>query len=59
MNAHPPARILVVDDDAVFLERLAASLRRRNHEVRTAAGLAEATVLATQFVPECAVIDLR
>ncbi|MEI8037341.1 MAG: response regulator [Verrucomicrobiota bacterium] len=59
MNSHPPARILVVDDDVVFLERLAASLRRRNHEVKTAAGLAEAALLATQFAPECAVIDLR
>ena len=59
MIHYPPARILVVDDDAVFQERLAASLRRRSHEVRTAAGMAEVTGVVARFVPECAVIDLR
>jgi len=56
---HPPKRILVVEDDAVFLERLASSLRRRGHEVMTASGLHEVTALLPRFSPECAVIDLR
>jgi two-component system response regulator RegA len=59
MKVHPPRRILVVDDDTVFLERLAASLRRRGHEVVTAASLGHVTELLAGFLPQCAVIDLR
>jgi two-component system response regulator RegA len=59
MTKHPPKRILVVDDDVVFLERLATSLRRRGHEVVTAVSLEEVTGLLVGFTPECAVIDLR
>lgn len=59
MNCHPPKRILIVDDDAVFLDRLAASLRRRGHEVVTAVMLEQVTELLDGFAPECAVIDLR
>jgi two-component system response regulator RegA len=59
MDRHPPKRILIVDDDPVFLGRLAASLRRRGHEVVTAAGLEQVTELLGGFAPECAVIDLR
>ncbi len=59
MNTHPPRRILAVDDDMVFLDRLAASLRRRGHEVVTATGLEEVTRLLRGFSPEFAVIDLR
>ena len=59
MNMHPSKRILVVDDDEVFRERLAASLRRRGHEVLTAAGLAETMDILPVFHPDCAVIDLR
>ncbi len=59
MIKHPPKRILVVEDDAVFLERLACSLRRRGHEVMTASGLDEVLDLLLRFSPECAIIDLR
>lgn len=59
MKKHPAKRILVVDDDEVFRERLAASLRRRGHEVLTAAGLAETMDILPVFHPDCAVIDLR
>jgi two-component system response regulator RegA len=52
-------RILVVDDDEVFRERLATSLRRRGHEVATAADLTETMRISPGFRPECAVIDLR
>jgi len=59
MRYRPLERILVVDDDGVFRERLAASLRRRGHEVVTAAGLDEVKALVPGFSPGCAVVDLR
>ncbi len=59
MKTHPPRRILVVDDDMVFLDRLAASLQRRGHEVVTASGREEVAGLLRGFSPEFAVIDLR
>lgn len=59
MNPFPPKNILVVDDDEVFRERLAASLRRRGHAVVAAAGLGESMASFSSFTPHCAVIDLR
>ncbi len=50
---------LLVDDDAVFRERLARALRKRGCEVETASGAAEAILLAQQNSPERAVVDLR
>jgi len=50
---------LVVDDDAVFRERLARALRKRGHEVVTAADASEAIVAALRESPERAVVDLR
>jgi len=51
--------ILLVDDDENFRERMARALRDRGHEVRTARSPGEATRLATEDSPECAVVDLR
>lgn len=59
MSKFPPKRILVVDDDEVFRERLASSLHRRGHSVITATNLAETMAKVPEFLPECAVIDLR
>ncbi len=59
MKPHPSKRILVVDDDEVFRERLASSLRRRGHEVRTSPGREEVLLELEEFSPECAVVDLR
>ncbi|MEX1115240.1 MAG: response regulator [Akkermansiaceae bacterium] len=59
MKTHPPKRILVVDDDTVFRDRLAASLGRRGHEVVAAVGLEEVEALLQQFSPDYAVLDLR
>lgn len=59
MKKHSAKRILVVEDDEVFLERLASSLRRRGHEVMTATSLDEVTSLFLRFDPDCAIIDLR
>lgn len=55
----PPKRILLVEDDAVFLKRLAASLRRRGHEVVAVSGMDSAMESLSRFSPESAVIDLR
>ena len=59
MNDHSPRRILVVDDDDTFRERLTTSLRRRGHEVMAAAGRAECLAGLDGFQPECAILDLR
>jgi two-component system response regulator RegA len=52
-------RILVVDDDPVFLATLAQALRRRGHVVETAAAPPAALVLARQAPPDAAVLDLK
>ncbi len=51
--------VLLVDDDEVFISRLAKSLRLRGYEVRTASGLTEAVEKAMADSPELAVVDLR
>ena len=51
--------LLLVDDDAVFRQRLAAALASRGIEVRTAGDAAEAVTLAKAESPEWALVDLR
>src|SRR5690606_31690790 len=51
--------ILVVDDDAVFRERVARALEDRGYDVRTASAPAEALALARTESPELALVDLR
>lgn len=51
--------ILLVDDDAIFRERLAMSLRRRNYHVISAPDVATAKKLLTRQIPDMAVIDLK
>lgn len=51
--------LLLVDDDAVYRERLARALAARGCEVRTAASAEEAIHLAEDDSPELAVLDLR
>jgi two-component system response regulator RegA len=51
--------ILVVDDDAVFRERLVQALRERGYDVRASADAATALELARDDSPEMAVVDLR
>jgi two-component system response regulator RegA len=51
--------MLIVDDDAVFRERLARALRGRGYDVRTAADFDQALALANDDSPEMAVVDLR
>ena len=54
-----PRSILLVDDDSIFRERLAKSLRNRNFEVHTASNFDEAVEMARRESPEYAVVDLR
>src|SRR5438105_2021359 len=51
--------LLLVDDDAVFRERLAQALSRRGYDVRTAESAADAVAAARADSPELAVVDLR
>jgi two-component system response regulator RegA len=55
---HRPS-LLLVDDDAIFRERLARAFRDRGWEVRTAGDHDEAMGLAHAESPEHAVVDLR
>ncbi len=51
--------MLIVDDDEVFRERLARSIRERGYDVRTAGNSKAALDLAREESPELAVLDLR
>jgi two-component system response regulator RegA len=51
--------LLLVDDDAVFRERLARAFRERGYEVTTAGDVEEALAAARLESPELAVVDLR
>ncbi len=51
--------LLIVDDDAVFRERLARALQLRGYEVRSAPDGITALDLARRESPEYAVVDLR
>lgn len=53
------ASILVVDDHALFRERLVRALADRGYEAVGAADGEEALLLAREESPECAVVDLR
>jgi two-component system response regulator RegA len=53
------ASVLLVDDDEVFVERLARAFRQRGYEVRTARNADEGAALAREESPELAVVDLR
>ncbi|WP_431921509.1 response regulator transcription factor [Micromonospora wenchangensis] len=53
-----PARVLVVEDEAAIAEVLIAMLSFAGFTVRAAASCAEARVLAREFIPELAVLDV-
>lgn len=54
-----PIRMLVVDDDDAYRNRLCRALRDRGFEVEDARGVAEATLRLQSFRPERAILDLR
>lgn len=51
--------LLLVDDDEVFLKRLARAMERRGFQVQTAHSVAAGKALAMAHPPAYAVIDLR
>ena len=51
--------LLIVDDDRIFRDRLAAAFVRRGYDVRTAASYDEAMDEASRDSPELAVVDLN
>jgi two-component system response regulator RegA len=52
-------RLLIVDDDEVFRERLARALRARGYTVQTAASVADALARLETEMPDALVVDLR
>lgn len=53
------AKLLLVDDDAVFTEVLGQALARRNFDVASAANVNQARNITRHFIPDYAVLDLR
>lgn len=51
--------LLLVDDDEVFLKRLARAMERRGFDVQTAGSVAAGRALALARPPAYAVVDLR
>ena len=51
--------LLVVDDDAVFLERMSRAMAERGFEVRSRSTAAMALALISEAPPAFAVVDLR
>ncbi len=52
-------RILLVDDDEIYLERLARALQRQGSAVAVARSAEEAATISRQFHPTAAVLDLN
>lgn len=55
----PDKSLLLVDDDEIFVTRLARAMAKRGFDVRTAASVAEAREMIDALAPAFAVIDLR
>jgi two-component system response regulator RegA len=53
------ARLLLVDDDPVFLQVLGKAMGKRGYDVITATGIADAVALARDAMPGLAVVDLK
>jgi len=53
------ARLLLVDDDPVFLRVLGKAMHKRGYEVVTASTIADAVALARVVKPGMAVVDLK
>lgn len=51
-------RIIIVDDDHDYAELLARMLQARGHDTRIALDALDATLMAADFRPELAIIDL-
>lgn len=58
-QAQVDTSLVIVDDDAAFLQRLARALESRGFEVRTAQSVAEGLDLIAEKPPAFAVVDMR
>ena len=56
--AHPPARVLVVEDEAAMSRALRINLRARGYEVATAGTGREALAEASAHPPDAVILDL-
>ena len=52
-------RLLMVDDDPVFLQVLGKAMVKRGFDVVTAAGINDAVAKALEILPDMAVVDLK
>lgn len=59
ISPEPSRKLLVVDDDEIFLHRLARAMAQRDYVVSTAATASEAETVAVAVRPDYAVVDLR
>ena len=55
----PDPSLLLVDDDEIFLNRLARAMEKRGFSVARAASVAEARTAVAEHPPAYAVVDLR
>ena len=55
----PVGPLLIVDDDAVFLERIGRAMEKRGYRVVLAESVKAAVAAAERERPACAVVDLR
>jgi DNA-binding response OmpR family regulator len=59
MSIHPPARVLVVDDDPEALEMLSTWLRIHHYSVDTCPDSAQALVVFEARLPDAVLLDLH
>ncbi|MGY6549460.1 MAG: ActR/PrrA/RegA family redox response regulator transcription factor [Roseinatronobacter sp.] len=59
LDLGPDTSLLLVDDDEVFLKRLARALEKRGFAVETASSVVIGTAIAKARPPAYAVVDLR
>lgn len=59
LNIGPDTSLLLVDDDEIFLNRLARAMEKRGFVVSRAASVAEAKAIVAADPPCYAVVDLR
>jgi len=52
-------RLLLVDDDEIFLQVLGRSMSKRGYEVISSAGIEDALVQSRNKIPDMAVVDLK
>lgn len=59
LNIGPDPSLLLVDDDEIFLNRLARAMEKRGFTVSRAVSVAQAREIVAQAPPAHAVVDLR